>query len=207
MKRWMVAAVLLVTGLSGAACGSAPDGSASGGPAGDVTADGTSGPDGTSTTDDTSGSDGGPATPGGEIWQWALGRSLDDPQLRPYTANLDQDEANVQPAGFQLFFGASGTVTSVTLFNDEAELGLGAGSSSFSAYPGTLPGGLEWTDTARDVVEALGEPDESYTTGYGVEASFSYADWRGYDLEIRLAARHQADLWTSPMHCITVTQA
>ncbi|MFI7546053.1 hypothetical protein [Actinoplanes sp. NPDC049599] len=142
----------------------------------------------------------------GEIWQWALGRDVDDPALRPYTLDMRGDAASVQSEGFQLHFDSAMKVYMVALVNDESSLGFGP-ENTFSAYQGALPGDLSWDMTAANVVEVLGEPDDSYTTGYGVELSFTYRDLGGYAVEIDLAARHQRDLWDSPMHMIKVGSA
>lgn len=147
--------------------------------------------------------------PVGEIWQWAIGMDMDDPALAEYMGFLFEDEmgggAMVKSEGFELNLDSSATVRSVTLFNDESRLGFS--ENTFSAYKGELPAGLSWDNTATNVVELLGQPDESYTAGYGVELSFTYLDWEGYRLEISLAARHQQDLWDSPMHTIDVSWA
>ncbi len=65
-----------------------------------------------------------------------------------------------------------------------------------------LPAGLSWSDTATDVLNKLGQPDQSYTAGYGVEAFFTYSNWNGRTLRINLVARHQQELPNSPMHTI-----
>src|SRR5438552_3301992 len=78
---------------------------------------------------------------------------------------------------------------------------------TFSTYQGELPAGLSWDITAQDTVDTLGQPVSSYTAGGGVEQSFTYMDAAGYTLNIMLAATHQQDLWTSPMHIIEVIPA
>lgn len=134
---------------------------------------------------------------------------MDDPALSEYTRDLFDDDmgggAMVKSEGFELNLDSSGTVHSVTLFNDENSLGFSG--NTFSAYDGQLPAGLSWNETATDIVNLLGQPDDSYTAGYGVELSFTYSDRNGYTLVINLAARHQRDLWTSPMHSIDVSRA
>jgi hypothetical protein len=183
-RRFASASVVLLLALATAACGG-DDYEPSGG---------------TGAGDESTYQSGGES---GEIWQWALGRRLDDPALQPYTASTKGDAAHVQSEGFTLHFDAAMAVYSVSLYNDESALGFGS-ENTFAAYPGELPGGLSWSMSAADVVERLGEPDTAYTTGYGVEMSFTYRDVDGYAIEIRLAARHQADLWPSPMHVIDV---
>jgi hypothetical protein len=150
-----------------------------------------------------SGSGDEPSAPRGEIWQWALGRDIDDPALRPYTLNMKGDAANVQPEGFALHFDTAQRVYLVSLYNDERSLGFEE-ENTFGAYRGELPNGLSWDMTATDLLETLGEPDDAYTTGYGAELSFTYRNLDGYAVEIMLAARHQRDLPTSPMHVINV---
>ncbi|HET8657541.1 MAG TPA: hypothetical protein VFM55_00915 [Micromonosporaceae bacterium] len=185
LRRLVPVTVMLLLALAAPACGG-----------GDETPPGSTGGAGGGAYEQ-------PDSPRGEIWQWALGRDLDDPALRRYTANLKGDAAHVKSEGFTLHFDAAMTVYSVTLFNDEAKLGWGPGDT-FRAYRGQLPGGLSWDMTAADVVNTLGQPDQAYTTGYGVELSFTYQDVDGFEIEIRLVARHQRDLWPSPMHSIDV---
>ncbi len=145
-----------------------------------------------------------------EIWVWSLGRNMNDPSLARYLLDLDADDvgggAMVKSLGFELKLDSSGTVYGVMLVNDEVAIGLPAGNT-FQAYPGRLPGGLNWRMTAAEVVRVLGNPDDAYTAGYGVELSFTYRDVGGYALKISLAARHERDLWTSPMHTIDVARA
>ncbi|HYN30275.1 MAG TPA: hypothetical protein VES95_10465 [Dermatophilaceae bacterium] len=143
----------------------------------------------------------------GEVWEWAIGRSMDDPAISPYLANLMDDDAGggamVKELGFELLLASSGTVTGVMLVNDERSLGYS--ENTFAAYDGRLPGGLTWDMNTAEVLEALGEPDTSYTEGYGAEATLTYADVDGHQVVVSLAARHQSDIPTSPIHTMTVT--
>lgn len=79
----------------------------------------------------------------GEIWQWAIGRNMHDPALRQYMQDLGQDYmgggAMVKSRGFELNIDSSGTVHSVTLFNDENRLGFS--ENTFRAYRGRCPPG------------------------------------------------------------------
>lgn len=149
------------------------------------------------------------ATATGEIWQWALGRDVwSDPALQPYTHNLGRTmdtDANVQSRGFQLTPDSSGTVTSVTLYNDENDLGYPGSETNFSAYQGSLPLELSWDDTATEVSQTLGSGSRS--GGYGTDITFTYVTDDGYRVEVGFAARHDADLPDSPIHYIRVSQA
>jgi hypothetical protein len=147
-----------------------------------------------------SGSPGGQApVQAGPIWQWAIGRNITDPQLRPFIAQAGR----MYSMGVYLNIEGQ-LVTHVVLYNDERTLGYGTSSNTYSAYQGPLPGGLTWADTPSVVLRKLGTPDRQYTEGYGVEAFFTYFNKGGYSLEVTFVARHKQDLPTSPMHCITV---
>lgn len=144
-------------------------------------------------------------TPRAEIWQWALGRNVwTDPGLRGYTADLGRSDTdvNVLSQGFQLTLDASGVVVAVTLYNDETMLGLPASQTAFRAYRGTLPAGLSWAATAASVQARYGAANQS--GGFGTDITFSYRTTDGYLLELAFAARHESDLPSSPIHCITV---
>ncbi|TCC20573.1 hypothetical protein [Kribbella sindirgiensis] len=152
-----------------------------------------------------------PAVPSGEIWQWALGRNLwTDPGLAAYAEDLGTDwgdpgtDANVHSRGFQLTADSSGTVTAVTLYNDESALGYPAGETSFSAYQGSLPMGLTWNTTATDLGVVYGAANQ--TGGYGTEIAFTYVTPGGEQVRLSFAARHERDLPGSPIHSITVSR-
>lgn len=145
-----------------------------------------------------------------EVWQWALGRSWDDPVLSPYFADLKQDGTYrslvVVDNGFKLLFDPrSGRVAAVLLYNDEARLGLPPGNL-FGAYPGRLPGGLTWDMTGPDVVNQLGEPDTSYTAGANVQMSFTWYNVDGYQLIVTLNSSHRSEFPTAPIHNIQITR-
>lgn len=147
--------------------------------------------------------------PAGEIWQWALGRNVwDDPALQPYTHELgltSDTDVNVQSKGFQLTADPSGTVYSVTVYNDETALGLPGVETNFSAYSGALPLGLTWSDTADDVVSRYGTGNQA--GGYGTPITFTYLTQDGYRVEVGLFASHEADLAGAPIHYIRVSRA
>lgn len=117
-------------------------------------------------------------TPTGEIWRWAQGMAWDDPAIAAYTQDFgrhakewgDDPTGHVQAQGFALNLDASGRVRSVTVYADEASLGLGAG---YAAYRGSLPLGLNWSQTATQVYAALGDP-ESITGGFGLPVVWTY---------------------------------
>ncbi|HET9170392.1 MAG TPA: hypothetical protein VFN97_13195 [Actinospica sp.] len=144
----------------------------------------------------------------GEIWQWALGRNVwADSSLRPYSGSLgttSDTDLNVQSQGFKLSFDSSGTVTEVTLFNDETAIGLPSSSSSFTAYRGSLPAGLSWQDTASTLGEQYGAQNQ--TGGYGTDITFTHVTGDGYEVQIAFAARHASDLPNSPIHYIAVSR-
>jgi hypothetical protein len=144
-----------------------------------------------------------------DVWEWAIGRSMDDPTITPYLADLTDDDAvggaMVKELGFELLIDSTGTVTRVMLVNDERRLGYT--ENTFAAYDGRLPGGLTWDMTTPDVIGTLGEPDTSYTAGMGAEATLTYADVDGHQVVVSLAARHQSEIPTSLIHTITVSAA
>jgi hypothetical protein len=151
-------------------------------------------------------------TAAGEIWRWGLGRAWDDPLIAPYTKDFghprewgDNQAGHVHSEGFQLDLDAGGHVRAVTVFADEASLGLGSGYSQFT---GRLPLGLTWSTTATEAYRALGEP-RSITGGFGFDVEWVYlAD----ELRVRLFFRHGSGAPgglspTAPLHCITVEPA
>ncbi|WP_350275853.1 hypothetical protein [Kribbella sp. HUAS MG21] len=168
-------------------------------------------PPGPSTTVPTDRNTPGATVPDGEIWEWALGRNLwSDPGLAAYAKDLGTDwsdpgtDANVHSRGFQLTADSSGTVTAVTLYNDESALGYPGEDTNFSAYQGSLPMGLTWSTTATDLGAGYGA--ENQTGGYGTEIVFTYTTPSGGRLEISFAARHERDLPGAAIHSITVAR-
>ncbi|MGB7981507.1 MAG: hypothetical protein WCF36_12025 [Candidatus Nanopelagicales bacterium] len=144
--------------------------------------------------------------PSGEIWQWALGRSIwDDPTLADLAATMgpSSDSISMQPYGFQLDVDVSGAVAAVLLFNDEVALGLPASDSSFSAYPGALPAGLSWDDTYDTIVSRHGR-GALITGGWGVAYSFAYRTTDGYEIDVTYLANHEDELPGSPLHVVTL---
>lgn len=205
MRRSIVlaaVAALFVVVFSGA-CGSSSGGGIYDPPtnyptATDTTSEATPTPEQADTT---------PATIG-EIWQWAIGRNVwDDDNLYKYTHELGRSstDVNVQSEGFQLTLDGSGTVTAVTLYNDETALGFPASSSNFYAYKGVLPSGLSWRTTPEDIGAAYGAANQS--GGFGTEITFAFRTSDGYRLEVGFNARHESDLPGSLVHSITVTRA
>ena len=145
--------------------------------------------------------------PVGEIWQWALGSNVwDDPRLARYAADLGTPDTsvdvNANAEGFQLVLDSDGTVVSVVLFNDETALGFPVSSTSFRAYPGELPAGLTWSDTADSVVATYGMGTQS--GGWGTEIAFTYAWTDGISITLGFAATHEAQLPAAPLHTITL---
>ncbi|GAA2100042.1 hypothetical protein GCM10009841_14390 [Microlunatus panaciterrae] len=110
----------------------------------------------------------------------------------------------MQQEGFQLTLDASGTVIAVTLYNDENAIGLPSSDASFSAYQGTLPADLTWTDTASSIGATYGAANQS--GGFGTEIIFTYTTSDNYRLELAFAARHERDLPNAPIHTIRVSQ-
>ena len=144
--------------------------------------------------------------PSGEIWQWALGRSIwDDQALAELASTMgpSSDSIMMQPYGFQLDVDTSGRVAAVRLFNDEVALGLPASDSSFSAYQGALPTGLSWDDTYDTIVSRHGE-GVLITGGWGVSYSFAYQTDDGYELDLTYLANHEDELPGSPLHVVTL---
>jgi len=142
----------------------------------------------------------------GEIWEWALGRNIwTDPDLAAYGRNLGRTwdlEAHVQSQGFSLNPDSSGVIVSVTLYNDETALGLPVSSSSFSAYQGMLPGGLDWSMTADDLDLLDGEQQGGGIAGLYYQFAMETSD--GYLLTVEIATAHADELPDAPMHSIEV---
>lgn len=104
------------------------------------------------------------AAPRGEVWEWALGENATtDPDLAPYRNDLSGSGIHEFSLGWEATVATDGTVTQVSVYNDETAIGLPPSSTSYQAYKGRLPGGLSWDDTASDVVGKLGAPA---ATGY-----------------------------------------
>ena len=112
---------------------------------------------------------------------------------------------NVQSLGFQLAPDAPGTVTAVTVHNDENLLGYPGSETTFRAYRGTLPLGLSWDHTATDVDQLPGSDDR--TGGWGTDITYSYITTDGYRVDVGFVARHDSDLPGSPIHFIRVSPA
>jgi hypothetical protein len=150
-----------------------------------------------------------PATTTGEIWQWALGRHLwSDPELDRYSRQLgvswgQSTDAEVQSQGFELTADSSGTVTSVTLYNDEVGLGLPQSSTSYQAYQGDLPSGLTWSDTGSDVGAEYGTQTMG-GYGSGLPLAFQYTLDDGHHATITFNAKTAEELSTAPMLSIMV---
>jgi hypothetical protein len=107
------------------------------------------------------------------------------------------------PYGCQLDVDASGTVSAVLLFNDEVALGLPASDSSFSAYDGTLPAGLSWSDTYDTIVSRYGE-GALVTGGWGISYTFAYQTSDGYEIDVTYLANHEDELPGAPLHVVTL---
>lgn len=137
------------------------------------------------------------------IWEQILGHKLDEPALAPYRG-LD-----IQSQGIKVEADGSDTVTSVTLFNDEAALGYEVSGSTYSAYKGVLPGGLDWSNTDSDVINQMGPPTQAYTAGWGVAENFTYQNYKdsGFNIYIEFQANMQREEGSSPIHFIRVQQA
>jgi hypothetical protein len=132
----------------------------------------------------------------------------DDPALQPYTHDLGRSwdtDVNVQSQGFQLTPDSSGAVYSVTVYNDETQLGFPDVNSNFSAYRGILPMRLTWNNTADDVMRMYGTGTQA--GGYGTPVTFTYLTDDGYRVEVGLLASHQEDIPNSPLHYIRVSSA
>jgi hypothetical protein len=145
----------------------------------------------------------------GEIWQWALGRNLwTDPALEQYSRQLglywgQSTDAEAQSQGFELTADSTGTVTSVTLYNDETDLGFPQSSTSYQAYQGRLPGGLTWDDTGSTVGAEYGTQSMG-GYGSGLELAFDYKTDDGHPLTITFNASTKAELPDAPMHSIMI---
>lgn len=135
--------------------------------------------------------------PSGEVWQWAFGQNVwEDPLL---TISQEQHfspgntDIYANTMGFSLTPDEQGTVVIVTLFNED---------TGMVAYPGQLPGGLDWSMTGGDLMAMLGQ--ESLSAIDGVPFSFSAVTNDGYDLELYVAASHMEDLPAAPLSSIIV---
>ncbi|MEU8517659.1 hypothetical protein AB0C76_39700 [Kitasatospora sp. NPDC048722] len=117
------------------------------------------------------------ASPAGEVWEWALGRNVfTDPLFRPYLDDLTGSGIHEFSRGWEATVHSDGTVVAVNIYNDEASIGLGQSSTSYSAYTGRLPGGLLWSDTAAEAGQKLGAPAAT-----GLAPGGSEADWTGVE--------------------------
>jgi hypothetical protein len=131
-----------------------------------------------------------------------------DPALEGYARQLgvswgQSTDAEVQSQGFELTADSAGTVTTVTLYNDEAGLGLPQSSTSYQAYQGDLPAGLTWNDTGSDVGAQYGTQS---TGGYGsgLPLAFEYRLDDGHQVTITFNATTEAELSSAPMLSIQV---
>lgn len=169
------------------------------------------------------------ADPVGEIWEWALGKSmLTDPTLRDYVNSTPggpgkvcygdptlcaqsppdpgdvlarTDIVKVPNEGFGLVPDAQGTVVSVVLYNDLIQHKY--------LYQGRLPEGWTWGTNATDLGAVFGAPNmvagfeqQPYTP---IAFTYRSADNR-YDLRVEFAATKEAELPGAPMRTITVSQ-
>ncbi|HET9649319.1 MAG TPA: hypothetical protein VFP34_13975 [Microlunatus sp.] len=139
-----------------------------------------------------------------EIWFWALGRNVwTDPALIPYTGGLGygDTDVNLHAAGVQLALDPQGTVTSVTVYNDENALGYPGSETNFSAYAGMLPLGLTWSDDVSSVDASHALVSES--GGFGTEIVHTFVD-NGLRIDVTFTARHSNELPGASIHGITV---
>lgn len=170
------------------------------------------------------------APPGGEIWEWALGKNmLTDPKLLDYVNSTPvgagrvcygdpklcqesppspqdalalTDVVRVPSEGFGLVPDEHGTVVSVVLYNDLREQKY--------LYRGRLPEGWTWDSTATDLGAVFGAPNmvAGFEQQPYVPIAFKYqtADHL-YDLRVEFAAGTAAELPGAHMRTITVSQA
>ncbi|VBA41776.1 hypothetical protein LAUMK136_04220 [Mycobacterium attenuatum] len=171
-----------------------------------------------------------PATPSGEIWQWALGKNmLTDPTLRDYLnsapggpgrvcygdprlcqqSTLDPqdiraltDIVRVPSEGFGLVPDEHGIVVSVVLYDDIREQKY--------LYRGRLPEGWTWDSTATDIGAVFGAPNmvAGFEQQPYVPIAFKYqtADHL-YDLRVEFAASTADELPGAHMRTVAVSQA
>ncbi|VBA29729.1 hypothetical protein [Mycobacterium pseudokansasii] len=171
-----------------------------------------------------------PATPSGEIWQWALGKNmLTDATLRDYLNSAPggpgrvcygdpklcqqstpdpqdiralTDIVRVPSEGFGLVPDEHGTVVSVVLYNDIREQKY--------LYRGKLPEGWTWDSTATDVGAVFGTPNmvAGFEQQPYIPIAFKYqtADHL-YDLRVEFAATTADELPGAHMRTIAVSQA
>lgn len=166
---------------------------------------------------------------GGEIWEWALGKSmLTDPTLRDYVNSTPlgagrvcygdpklcqqsppsaedalalTDVVRVPDQGFGLVPDEHGTVASVVLYNDLREHKY--------LYQGRLPEGWTWDTTATDIGAVFGAPNmvAGFEQQPYIPIAFKYqsADHL-YDLRVEFAVTTAAELPGARMRTITVSQ-
>ncbi|AGZ54099.1 hypothetical protein PJK45_14700 [Mycobacterium kansasii] len=171
-----------------------------------------------------------PAAPSGEIWQWALGKSmLTDPTLRDYLNSVPggpgrvcygdpklcqqstpdpqdiralTDIVRVPNEGFGLVPDEHATVVGVVLYNDIREQKY--------LYRGKLPEGWTWDSTATDVGAVFGAPNmvAGFEQQPYIPIAFKYqtADHL-YDLRVDFAATTADELPGAHMRTIAVSQA
>ena len=170
------------------------------------------------------------APPGGEIWEWALGKDmLADPTLRDYVNSTPlgagrvcygdpklcqesppspqdtlalTDVVRVPSEGFGLVPDEHGTVVSVVLYNDLREHKY--------LYQGRLPEGWTWDSTATDLGDVFGAPNmvAGFEQQPYIPVAFkSQTADHLYDLRVEFAATTAAELPGARMRTITVSQA
>lgn len=134
--------------------------------------------------------------PEGEIWQWAFGQNVWEDPL--YALSKEQNfspgatDIYANTLGFSLTPDVQGNVAVVTLFNQ---------GTGMEAYPGALPGGLNWSITGGDLLDILG--DGSAVGPYPTYEFQAFTD-DGYELTISTNAMHEEELPYASMTSITV---
>lgn len=164
------------------------------------------------------------ATPSGEIWEWALGKSpWTDPDLKQYFHPIVPCGSTGQCPGWAQSLddgwkanpGADSNVVSVELFNDETTLGTlynsniaGSGNGSLKhAYKGTLPLGKTWSTTAQDMGAVYGARNMNFglTPYLGIPITFEYFSNDGrYKFWFEFYAMTAQDLPNARIHKIEV---
>jgi hypothetical protein len=132
--------------------------------------------------------------PEGEVWQWAFGMSVFEQPLYKITQEQDfrpgHTDITMNTLGFSLTPDEQGRVVVVTLFNED---------TGMKAYPGALPGGLDWSMTGADLLGLLGEG-----SAFGLTYQFTAGTSDGYSLEIAMSTRHEDELPSASIKSITV---
>ncbi|MCA1781208.1 MAG: hypothetical protein ABR500_03250 [Dermatophilaceae bacterium] len=123
--------------------------------------------------------------PEGEIWQWAVGQNVwEDPLYALSREQLPPGATDIyaHTLGFSLTPDVQGSVAVATLFNQ---------GTGMEAYPGALPGGLDWSITGGDLLDILG--DGSAVGPYPTDEFLEFTD-DGYELTISTNAMHEEEL-------------